>query len=234
MVRRLHSRAAVLDFLHRTGTHMGNEGQGTLYLARHGVTAANLRWVNVGLDAEPLLPEGREMARELAERVRERGVEEVWCSPLARARETARIVADECGLPLYEDAALREMDVGPWAGLTDDEISRRFPAEFARWQADPAAFVMDGRETLPAVRQRVVDALERIRRRGRVSLVVTHTAPIRLARVHYAGLATNHFAQFMPANCQLLQLVEHGDGARVEPVPDPAPAGAVEGGWETC
>ncbi|HEY7769138.1 histidine phosphatase family protein [Longimicrobium sp.] len=202
---------------------MGNAGR--LYLARHGVTAANLRWVNVGIDAEPLLPAGREMARELAERVREEGIEEVWCSPIARARETAEIVAEACGLPLYEDAALREMDVGPWAGLTDDEISERFPEEFARWQADPAAFVMDGRETLPAVRQRVVAALERMRQRGRVSLAVTHTAPIRLARVHYAGEETNQFAEFMPANCQLLRLVEREGGARLEPVADPSPAG---------
>ena len=209
---------------------MTNAGRGRLYLARHGVTAANLKWVNVGLEADPLLPEGRQMARELAERVREVGMDEVWASPIARARETAEIVAEACGLPLYQDAALREMDVGGWAGMTDDDIARAFPDEFARWQRDPASFVMEGRETLPAVQQRVVAALERIRGRGRASLVVTHTAPIRLARVHYAGEPINQFAEFMPKNCELLQLVESGGGTRLEAVPDPAGAAAGEHG----
>lgn len=209
---------------------MSGTGRARLYLARHGVTAANLKWVNVGLDDEPLLPEGREMARELAERVQELGIEEVWASPIARAWETAEIVARACGLPLYEDAALREMDVGPWAGLTDEEIGQRFPDDFARWQGDPASFVMDGRETLPAVQARVIAALERIRRRGRVSLVVTHTAPIRLARVHYAGEPVNDFAGFMPRNCELLHLVEGDGGARLEPVPLAAGAAAGPAG----
>jgi hypothetical protein len=44
--------------------------------------------------------------------------------------------------------------------------------------------------------------------------------------VHYAGEETNHFAEFMPANCQLLRLVEHEGTARLEPVPDPAAAAA--------
>jgi broad specificity phosphatase PhoE len=60
-----------------------------------------------------------------------------------------------------------------------------------------------------------------------VSLAVTHTAPIRLARVHYTGEETNQFAEFMPANCQLLRLVEDDGGARLEPVADPSAAGAA-------
>lgn len=177
-----------------------------LYLVRHGVTQGNVDGVREGLEEEPLLPEGREQARRLAERVRALPVQEVWTSPLPRARQTAEIVAEACDLPLYVDADLRELDAGPWQGLTSEEIADRYPEPYRRWEEDPAAFQLPGRETLGEVQRRVVAALERIRARGRCALVVTHTAPIRLARVHYAGEHLNCFATFLPEHCTLLRL----------------------------
>ena len=177
-----------------------------LYLARHGLTQGNVEGVREGLADEPLLPEGCEQARRLAAQVRDLPVQEVWTSPLARARETARIVAEACELPLHVDEDLRELDAGPWEGLTAGEIEQRYPEEYRRWEEDPGAFRLPGRETLGEVQQRVVAALERIRARGRCALVVTHTAPLRLARVHYAGEDLNCFATFLPEHCTLLQL----------------------------
>ena len=191
---------------------MGGLDEGRLYVARHGVTRANLNGVTEGMADEPLVEAGREQARALAERVASLGVAEVWTSPLARARQTAEIVAAAHGVPLHVDQALRELDAGPWQGLTQEQMAARYPEEFARWQADPAAFQLDGRETLPQVRDRTVAALERIRARPGTALVVTHTVPIRLARVHYAGEELNTFATFLPDHCALMELAAEGDG----------------------
>jgi broad specificity phosphatase PhoE len=190
---------------------MGAERR-VLYVARHGVTQANLDGINEGLEDEPLIEAGREQARALAERVAGLGLREVWTSPLARARQTAEIVAEIHGLPLHVEPDLRELDPGPWQGLTQNQMAERDPEEFARWQADPAAFRMPGRETLEEVRARAVAALERIRARDARALVVTHTVPIRVARVHYAGEELNWFATFLPDHCVLMELAPDGDG----------------------
>jgi len=190
-----------------------------LYLARHGVTQANVDRVHVGMQPVPLLEEGREQARRLAERACSLGVEEVWTSPVARARETAAIVAARCGVPLREDPELRELELGPWEGLSDEQIRERFPEELARWEADPAGFDgLPGRETLPAAQRRVVAAVERIAARGVRALIVSHGELIRLLRVHYAGAELNAFAEFMPEHAQLLELAATEDGMERRPV----------------
>jgi probable phosphoglycerate mutase len=181
-------------------------GAPRIYLARHGVTQANLDRVHMGLLDVPLLAEGRAEARRVAELVHGLGVEEVWASPLRRARETAQIVAARCGVPLFVDAELREFEAGPWEGLTDAQIEARFPGDIDEWQRDPAAFRRPGRETLAALERRIVAAVERIRARGTTVLIVTHSEPIRLLRVHYADDELNRFAIFTPEHARLLEL----------------------------
>jgi probable phosphoglycerate mutase len=212
MVRALRSAAPELQLT--PGAEDGLTGERrTLYVARHGVTQANLDGINEGLEAEPLIEAGREQARALARRVAGLGLTEVWTSPLARARQTAEIVAAAHGLPLHVEPDLRELDPGPWQGLTQEQMAERDPEAFAAWQADPAAFRLPGRETLEQVRARAVAALERIRARDGLALAVTHTVPIRVARVHYAGEELNWFATFLPDHCVLMELAPEGEGS---------------------
>jgi broad specificity phosphatase PhoE len=192
-----------------------------VYLARHGVTQANLDVIHAGMSDVPLLPEGREQARQLAERVSALGVETVWTSPIRRARETAEIVARHGGLPLFEDPNLREMDVGDWEGLTDDQIRDGYPDAFRRWQQDPASFRLRGRETLDAVRDRMVSALERIAASGGPALVISHSEPIRLLRVHYSDGDLNRFAEFTPGHVELLELAREDGRIELRAAGDP-------------
>ena len=62
-------------------------------------------------------------------------ITQIHSSDLTRARETAQIIGEVCGLEVAADRALREVDVGNWAGLTHDEAKRRFPEGFARRRA---------------------------------------------------------------------------------------------------
>jgi broad specificity phosphatase PhoE len=99
-----------------------------ILLARHGETEWNRlgRWQ--GHADPPLNDLGRRQAEILAEQLAGDTVSAVYSSDLRRARETARIVAERIGLPVTEDSALREIDVGSWSGLTRDEVRERFPA----------------------------------------------------------------------------------------------------------
>ena len=92
----------------------------TLLLVRHGETDWNRlgRWQ--GHSDTPLNARGREQARELAPQLD--GVDVVYSSDLARARETAEILAEELGADVRLDARLRERGFGAWEGLTAAEI----------------------------------------------------------------------------------------------------------------
>ena len=155
-------------------------------LARHGATRANEAGVRIGLSDEPLSARGRAQARSLASAMRATPVHAVWTSPLARARQTAEIVARACGLPVHESHDLREMDYGPLEGLSEEEIARRFPEERRAWSGEPT-LAPPGAESIAAVRDRVVRAIERIRA-GQAALVVTHLVPLRVAHAHYGGV----------------------------------------------
>jgi broad specificity phosphatase PhoE len=80
-------------------------------------------------------------------------------SPLARAAETARAVADAFGgsVPLLTVDALTELSQGAWEGLTHDEVRLRYPAELEAWRHDPARHHAPGGESLAdaAARARV-------------------------------------------------------------------------------
>lgn len=157
-----------------------------ILLARHGETEWNRigRWQG---HADPSLNEvGRRQAEELAESVVGAGISAVYASDLARARETARVVADRLELPLVLDPALREADVGSWSGLTRSEIEQRFPERFALWLAGQTGHDGETREQLIG---RVVAATHRIAAAhpGERILLVTHAGVIRALRRHAAG-----------------------------------------------
>lgn len=157
-----------------------------IVLARHGETEWNRvgRWQ--GHADPPLNETGRRQAAELGDRIRHEPIAAVYSSDLRRASETARVVADQLGLPVVEDAALREIDVGSWSGLTRADVAAQFPDGFARWQAGEIGH--DG-ETREQLTERVGAAVERIARahEGETVLVVTHGGAIRALRRHAAG-----------------------------------------------
>jgi broad specificity phosphatase PhoE len=107
-----------------------------ILLARHGQTAWNALGRLQGHTDIELDPTGREQARALADAVRDSGVTRVWSSDLARARETAAIVATELGLPQPEvDPDLRERRFGVFEGLTRDECAANHPDAWRDWVA---------------------------------------------------------------------------------------------------
>jgi len=157
-----------------------------LLLARHGETEWNRTGRFQGHADPPLSEIGREQAVALAESLAGDGIRAIHTSDLLRASETARVVATRLGLPVVEDAGLREIDVGSWSGLTRDEIAARDPDGFKRWLRGEIGH--DG-ETREQLTERVVAAVERIAHAhaGETVLVVTHGGAIRALRRHAAG-----------------------------------------------
>ncbi len=152
-----------------------------VFLARHGETDYNAVGRFQGRLAIPLNAAGRVQAEQLATRAGLMGFTELWASPLARARETADIVAAELGVRPREDARLVETDCGDWTDRTNAEIAAEDPAGFAAFvRADPD-FAFPGGESFRDQTERVMAALREIAEPRRPTLVVTHGMSIRLA-----------------------------------------------------
>lgn len=153
-----------------------------LYLVRHGETDWNAcgRWqghTDVGLNSR-----GRAQALRAAEAMRGVAIAGIVSSDLARARETALIVAEALSLPLlYVDVALRERSFGCFEGLTREECEQQYPEAWGRWLAERRP--PPGGEDQATLAKRVTTALVHVAQHvacdGTAALVVSHAAAIR-------------------------------------------------------
>ena len=159
-----------------------------LLLVRHGETDWNRdgRWQG-GSDTR-LNDLGRQQARALAEQL-DGEIDVLYSSDLARARETAEIVAAELGLEVRLDPRLRERGFGSWEGLTTIEIEERFADAHRRWLAGEGAGADDA-EAFEDFSARVEDFLSDVLRLhpGEEVLVISHGGSIRVIHALAAGV----------------------------------------------
>jgi len=108
---------------------MSNRDIFDIFLLRHGESVGNFerRWQ--GQADFPLTDKGCEQARALGERWLAEGqsFDYVLASPQKRAQETASIIADSLKLPVETDPIWMERNIGDAAGMTGDEVNKRFP-----------------------------------------------------------------------------------------------------------
>jgi probable phosphoglycerate mutase len=150
----------------------------TILLARHGETDWNRDRRVQGHSDTPLNDAGRAQARALADDLASEPLDGIYASDLARASDTARIVAESHAVAVVLLPALRERHFGSWEGLTDSEILSRFPdARPGHWG--------DG-ETPEEMTGRVLAALHAIAgsHPGGTVLAVSHGGPLRAVLLH--------------------------------------------------
>jgi broad specificity phosphatase PhoE len=158
----------------------------TLLLVRHGETDWNRdgRWQ--GHSDTHLNDSGREQAARLADELD--GVDVIYSSDLARARETAEIVAERVDLPVHLDQRLRERSFGAWEGKTGPEIESEFAAAHAKWLAGgPGA---DDAEPFAEFAARVESFVAEVvaRHPDETVLIVAHGGSIRVIHARAQGL----------------------------------------------
>ena len=88
----------------------------TILLIRHGETVDNARQIMQGQTQGELNEQGREQARQVAERLATEPIDAVVASDLHRAIQTAEIIAAPHGLVVRTTELLRERDWGSFTG----------------------------------------------------------------------------------------------------------------------
>jgi len=110
-----------------------------LYLIRHGRSTWNAEGRVQGQADAPLDDEGREQARKLARKLQDIDFDAFYSSPLSRARETAKIVAEPHDLPITFDERLMERSFGSWTGKLGAEVDEEIKNQpHINWRLDGA------------------------------------------------------------------------------------------------
>jgi broad specificity phosphatase PhoE len=164
-----------------------------LYLIRHA-DVENPHAILYGhLDGFPLSALGRAQAVALGDRLRNAGLARIVHSPLARAVETAQLIAGELNpqVPLEPDAELREAEFSRYLqGVPYWQVPVRRPL----WLVHKVRRgIIPGDESIEAMGERVLGVVRRLAREhpGETMAVVSHADPLNAAWILLDGRPQN-------------------------------------------
>ncbi|MDP3974991.1 MAG: histidine phosphatase family protein [Candidatus Jorgensenbacteria bacterium] len=138
-----------------------------IFLVRHGQDADNAAGILNGRRDTELTELGRTQARQVAEKLKDNGIQIIYTSPLKRAYETARIIATALSIDeVVADGHLVERDFGVLAGKLVTDIARYtdkiLPTDGVNYFLEAK-----GAENFPALYERGKKIIEEIRARHR-------------------------------------------------------------------
>ena len=192
-------------------------------IARHGETDWNKSGILQGWFDVPINDLGRSQAHALAANLANANFDAIWSSPLARARETAEIVAAALQLrpPTCHDG-LKEKHFGAIQGIPKSELAELDPALLEQiLRRNPAAEFVGG-EGLDEFVDRVLGAFEDIGtlHAGERVLVVTHGWVMDVVTRHVHGHSRKTVLHLKPQNgdCLWVELAQQQLRAASAPI----------------
>ncbi len=175
---------------------------GYFYFTRHGQTVWNVENKICGATDIELTETGHKQAEELAGRILSEGIhiDEIICSPLMRAADTARHIAEITGVPMRVEPRLKEQNFGKYEGT---------PRNGEEFQRAKQNFVdsYEGGEAMIRFCHRIYGLLDDIREEAdeKVYLLVAHNGVARAVQSYFADMTNEEFARFGIRNCELLK-----------------------------
>lgn len=179
-----------------------------LYLVRHGLIQSNVEGIYAGRNDERLTATGTQQAHQLGKDIQDWGISAIYSSPVARTLETARILNQYLKANLIIEPDLIEMDLGPWQGLSKQQVAHKFTAQYDTWYRRPAQFSLNGMETLQEVQQRVVRCIRHFWQAepAQIAVAVSHAATIKCAILHYSHQPLDLYHHIEVPNLSVHQL----------------------------
>ncbi len=186
----------------------------TICLLRHGETAYNAEGNKYcGRTDIPLTDKGIEQARRMNNLLKDYDFDQIFCSPLLRARTTAEIAS---GTPdkVQTDDRLIEVDFGQWEGKRSEDFIAEDPDSWTNWLADPTQFRAGntgerGDEIIARLDSFYTELLEKFD--GQTILVVGHNGINRFFMAKQLGMPLKNYRRLVQENSALtlVTLDEH-------------------------
>lgn len=190
----------------------------TLLLIRHGEN----EYVKTGkmagrLPGVHLNERGQKQAQALGEALKDVPIKAIYSSPLERAQETAKPIADARKLQININPNLLDTDVGKWQGKSLKVL--RLYKSWKIVQNSPSRFQFPVGESFLDLQRRIANALEEIVRKHNkphdIVAVVFHADPIKLAVSHFLGLPLDNFQRLSCDTGSLTAIYASESGANL-------------------
>jgi probable phosphoglycerate mutase len=164
----------------------------TIFLIRHGETVDNALQIMQGQTQGELNEQGREQARQVAQRLAAQPVDVFISSDLHRAIQTAEIIAAPHGMPVKQTPLLRERDWGSFTGRFIPDLKGEV------WPDDI--------ESEPALLQRASDFLQYVTTTypGKRVVAVGHGIINKAILAVYAGCTMREVQRMLNAEVRIL------------------------------
>jgi alpha-ribazole phosphatase len=155
----------------------------------------------------PLSKAGVAQARTIARQSKQQfqHIKTVFSSDLARAIQTASIVAESLQLKPKTDPRWRELNMGEFSNRDWDEIYATNSFEMARWGERYATEGPPGGESFTGLKTRVLQALEAIPHPNQ-TLIVAHEGVIRALLSSIQGLTASDAMRVQIAYGEVMEL----------------------------
>ncbi len=182
-----------------------------ILLIRHGSTDLLGRVLYGRMEGVHLNDEGSRQAQLLAQRLQQRyRISEVISSPLERALETARFIADAQRLNVSIDEGINEIDFGSWMGKSFSELLGS--DEWKKYNELRSTANPPHGELMTQVQTRAWGTLERILMRHQqvpeaTVAVVTHGDVVRALLILLLGMPLDHIHRLEVAPASLTEVL---------------------------
>jgi isoleucyl-tRNA synthetase len=146
------------------------------FILRHGETAYQAKKKKIiydwpGLSSFPLTEKGTKKIKKIVKKLKNKKIDVIYSSDTLRAKQTAKIVANELGLGIHFDPRLRDINLGIYQGREKKEFLNDFPPNLGRFQKR-----VPGGESWSDIKKRAIDFIKDVDKKhnGKIILVVSH------------------------------------------------------------
>ena len=187
-----------------------------IFFIRHGETTGDVENRYGGIYDDQLSAHGIEQGQELAEILKNKGIEIIYSSPLIRAIETAKILAREINCAIEIEDNLKERNqYGILSGLEKEEAKEKYPQLVGLLK--DRLNTMQGAESYEDFSQRISQVWEKIISENKFQTIclLSHGGPLRvlfrdiLKLGEIDRIENCAFAEFVKDSSEKITLINH-------------------------
>lgn len=175
-----------------------------LFVVRHGQTEWNVLKRMQGSADIPLNDRGIEQAHLTKENLKDNNIDFIFCSPLIRAKQTAKIIAIDKNLDVVYDERLRERDYGEFEGTSKSSF------DYNEFWAYNKNLTYTKAENVQDFFDRIYKLLDELKTKypGKNILIVTHAGVVKAIECYANGMMNDEeIGPFLPDNCSVTKYI---------------------------
>lgn len=177
-----------------------------IYLIRHGETTGDVEGRYGGTYDDYLSEKGIKQVKELAEELKDKGIEIIYSSPYHRAKDTAEILSKVLKCPIKIKKDIREKNVyGFMSGKLKSEMEQKYPDQVKI--AKNYRLTVRGGEKYSDFKKRLLRAFDEIADSDYKTIaIITHGGPIRC----FYREVLSPSKEIEPSDCAVIEMEKNG------------------------